>query len=60
MAMAEQRNDKPGRPPQAPRERGGWLARIAPGVRNAFAKRATSGDRMRHDAIARLDDWLRA
>ncbi|HEY9218620.1 MAG TPA: acetyl-CoA carboxylase carboxyltransferase subunit beta [Phenylobacterium sp.] len=41
MAMAEQRNDKPGRPPQAPRERGGWLARIAPGVRNAFAKRET-------------------
>src|SRR5918997_4495951 len=39
MAMAEQRNDKPGRPPQGPRERGGWLARIAPGVRNAFAKR---------------------
>jgi len=40
MAMAEQKNDKPGRP-QAPRERGGWLARIAPGVRNAFAKRET-------------------
>jgi len=39
MAMAEQRNDKPGRPPT--RERGGWLARIAPGVRNAFAKRET-------------------
>lgn len=41
MAMADQRNDKPGRPPQAARERGGWLARIAPGVRNAFAKRET-------------------
>jgi acetyl-CoA carboxylase carboxyl transferase subunit beta len=40
MAMAEHRNDKPGRT-QAPRERGGWLARIAPGVRNAFAKRET-------------------
>jgi acetyl-CoA carboxylase carboxyl transferase subunit beta len=40
MAMAEQRNDKQGRP-QTPRERGGWLARIAPGVRNAFAKRET-------------------
>ena len=39
MAMAEQRNDKPGR--QAPRERTGWLSRIAPGVRNAFAKRET-------------------
>jgi len=39
MAMAEQRNDKPGRP--AGRERTGWLSRIAPGVRNAFAKRET-------------------
>ncbi len=37
MAMAEQRNDKPGRP-TGPRERRGWLSRIAPGVRN-FAKR---------------------
>jgi acetyl-CoA carboxylase carboxyl transferase subunit beta len=41
MAMAEQRNDKPGRPPAAPRERTGWLSRIAPGVRNAFSKRET-------------------
>jgi acetyl-CoA carboxylase carboxyl transferase subunit beta len=41
MAMAEQRNDKPGRPQPAPRERTGWLSRIAPGVRNAFAKRET-------------------
>ena len=40
MAMAEQKNDKTGKPP-AQRERGGWLARIAPGVRNAFAKRET-------------------
>ncbi len=40
MAMAEQRNDKPGRP-SATRERSGWLSRIAPGVRNAFAKRET-------------------
>jgi len=39
MAMAEQRNDKPGRPAQ--REKTGWLSRIAPGVRNAFAKRET-------------------
>lgn len=38
MAMAEQRNDKPGR--SVPRERRGWLSRIAPGVRN-FAKRDT-------------------
>ena len=29
-------------------------------VRNTFAKRATAADRMRQDAIARLDDWLRA
>jgi acetyl-CoA carboxylase carboxyl transferase subunit beta len=40
MAMAEQRNDKPGRP-AAPEKRSGWLSRIAPGVRNAFAKRET-------------------
>jgi acetyl-CoA carboxylase carboxyl transferase subunit beta len=38
MAMAEQRNDKPGRP--ATTQRRGWLSRIAPGVRN-FAKRET-------------------
>ncbi|HEY3697585.1 acetyl-CoA carboxylase, carboxyltransferase subunit beta [Phenylobacterium sp.] len=42
MAMAEQRNDKPGRiSAPTPRERGGWLAKIAPGVRNAFTKRET-------------------
>lgn len=41
MAMAEQRNDKPGRPTPAPKERTGWLSRIAPGVRNAFSKRET-------------------
>lgn len=42
MAMAEQRNDRPGKSgPQAPRERGGWLAKIAPGVRQAFTKRET-------------------
>jgi acetyl-CoA carboxylase carboxyl transferase subunit beta len=40
MAMAEQRNDKPGRP-TAPEKRTGWLSRIAPGVRNAFSKRET-------------------
>lgn len=44
--MADQRNDKPGADkasekgrPQ--RERTGWLSRIAPGVRSAFAKRET-------------------
>ena len=43
MAMAEQRNDKPGKPgaPSGQRERGGWLAKIAPGVRNLVAKRET-------------------
>src|ERR1700757_4985007 len=41
MAMAEQNKDKPARPPSPPRERSGWLSRIAPGVRNAFAKRET-------------------
>jgi acetyl-CoA carboxylase carboxyl transferase subunit beta len=38
MAMAEQRNDKPGRAP-AERRRG-WLSRIAPGVRG-FTKKDT-------------------
>ncbi|HEY8573316.1 acetyl-CoA carboxylase carboxyltransferase subunit beta [Phenylobacterium sp.] len=41
MAMAEQKNDKPQRPTPAPRQRGGWLSKIAPGVRGAFAKRET-------------------
>ena len=36
MAMAEQRNDKPGRP-SAERRRG-WLSRIAPGVRGLTKK----------------------
>lgn len=40
MAMAEQRNDKPGRP-AAQRKHTGWLSRIAPGVRDAFSKRET-------------------
>ena len=44
MAMAEQRNDKPGRPSN--RERTGWLSRIAPGVRNAFAKRETTPENL--------------
>jgi acetyl-CoA carboxylase carboxyl transferase subunit beta len=38
MAMADSRNDKPGK---GPGQRQGWLTRIAPGVRNAFAKRET-------------------
>jgi acetyl-CoA carboxylase carboxyl transferase subunit beta len=41
MAMAEQRNDKPGRPAVPAEKRTGWLSRIAPGVRNAFSKRET-------------------
>jgi len=43
MAMAEQRNDHSGKPTsgQTPRQRGGWLAKIAPGVRNLVAKRET-------------------
>lgn len=35
--MADPKNDKPTRPPT----RGGWLTRIAPGVRGAFTKRET-------------------
>ena len=42
MAMAESKGDKPTRPPASGKERsGGWLSRIAPGVRGAFAKRET-------------------
>jgi len=41
MAMADQRDEKSGKPAQPPRERGGWLAKIAPGVRNLVAKRET-------------------
>jgi len=42
MAMAEKPDDpKGGRPPAERRERGGWLSRIAPGVRKAFSKRDT-------------------
>jgi acetyl-CoA carboxylase carboxyl transferase subunit beta len=39
MAMADPKNDKPTR--GNARERQGWLARIAPGVRGAFVKRET-------------------
>lgn len=39
MAMADPKNDKPSR--GGARERQGWLARIAPGVRGAFVKRET-------------------
>jgi len=42
MAMAEKPDDpKQMRPPAERRERGGWLSRIAPGVRKAFSKRDT-------------------
>jgi acetyl-CoA carboxylase carboxyl transferase subunit beta len=42
MAMAEPQGPKKGDKTKAPAERrGGWLSRIAPGVRGAFAKRET-------------------
>ena len=41
MAMAESKGDKPTRPPASKERSGGWLSRIAPGVRGAFAKRET-------------------
>ncbi|MCC7266081.1 MAG: acetyl-CoA carboxylase carboxyltransferase subunit beta [Caulobacteraceae bacterium] len=41
MAMAEQRNDKPGKAQTPQQQRRGWLSRIAPGVRGAFSKRDT-------------------
>jgi acetyl-CoA carboxylase carboxyl transferase subunit beta len=42
MALADDKSKKPQRPaPAANRERGGWLAKIAPGVRKLVAKRET-------------------
>jgi acetyl-CoA carboxylase carboxyl transferase subunit beta len=43
MALADDKNDRPLRnqTPPASRERGGWFARIAPGVRKLVAKRDT-------------------
>ncbi|MEH6675820.1 acetyl-CoA carboxylase, carboxyltransferase subunit beta [Phenylobacterium sp.] len=40
--MADPKNEKPARPPARPQgTQGGWLSRIAPGIRNAFVKRET-------------------
>ena len=43
MALADDKRNRPVRnpPPPAGRERGGWLAKIAPGVRKLVAKRET-------------------
>ena len=43
MALADDKRNKPVRnpPPPAGRERGGWLAKIAPGVRKLVARRET-------------------
>jgi acetyl-CoA carboxylase carboxyl transferase subunit beta len=41
MAMAEPQDPKKGDKAKAADRRGGWLSRIAPGVRGAFAKRET-------------------
>src|SRR5579872_6757152 len=43
MALADDKRNKPVRnpAPAANRERGGWLAKIAPGVRKLVAKRET-------------------
>ncbi|MFI4934152.1 MAG: acetyl-CoA carboxylase carboxyltransferase subunit beta [Caulobacterales bacterium] len=43
MALADDKRNKPVRnpPPPANRERGGWLAKIAPGVRKLVSKRET-------------------
>ena len=47
MAMAEKPDDpKGGRPPAERRERGGWLSRIAPGVRKAFAKKTDTPENL--------------
>jgi acetyl-CoA carboxylase carboxyl transferase subunit beta len=42
MALADDKRNRPERtPPPANRERGGWLAKIAPGVRKLVSKRET-------------------
>src|SRR5271169_3725640 len=43
MALADDKHNKPVRnpPPTANRERGGWLAKIAPGVRKLVSRRDT-------------------
>jgi acetyl-CoA carboxylase carboxyl transferase subunit beta len=41
MALADDKRNKPGQAPAPGRERGGWLAKIAPGVRKLVAKRET-------------------
>jgi acetyl-CoA carboxylase carboxyl transferase subunit beta len=43
MALADDKPNRPGRSPAPPagRERGGWLAKIAPGVRKLVSKRET-------------------
>src|SRR5579863_8179783 len=43
MALADDKRNKPVRnpPPPANRERGGWLAKIAPGVRKLVSRRET-------------------
>src|SRR5271156_3446563 len=43
MALADDKRNKPPRtpPPTIGRERGGWLAKIAPGVRKLVARRET-------------------
>ncbi|MBX7248598.1 MAG: acetyl-CoA carboxylase carboxyl transferase subunit beta [Caulobacteraceae bacterium] len=47
MAMAEKPDDPKGaRPPAERRERGGWLSRIAPGVRKAFSKKADTPENL--------------
>jgi len=48
MAMAEKPDDPKGgtRPPAERRERGGWLSRIAPGVRKAFTKKGDTPENL--------------
>lgn len=47
MAMAEKPDEPKGaRPPAERRERGGWLSRIAPGVRKAFAKKTDTPENL--------------
>ncbi len=47
MALADQKGERPAKPPTSvPKERGGWLARIAPGVRKLVTPKRDTPDNL--------------
>ena len=62
MATADPKNEKSGKPQAADKRGGGWLSKIAPGVRNLVAKRETvdvARTRKLLAAIAEATTWLK-